>query len=113
MGNSHLHLIKEQKKSEEIMSNCNHWKQVDCDKFPDASMAKQCTGMRENCVLYVAKMIKINKKHDSCLSSANEAHKDAELNVHVKACDRELDESFYKVVDLYHEMLASHKINGH
>ena len=108
MGNSQLHLIEEAVKSVEITEGCKQWCKVDCDEIPDASMAKQCTERSEYCILYGAKMIKISRRHDNCISSANETLKGAERNEHVEACDKEFQESLYKVVDLYHGKLFSH-----
>ena len=108
MGNSHLHVVEEVLKCVEITENCKKWAKVDCNEIPDSSVAKQCTERNENCILYGAKMLKINRRHDTCISNANEANEGAERNERVEACNNEFQDSLYKVLDLYYEKLFSH-----
>jgi hypothetical protein len=93
------------------MKNCKNWGKVDCDEIPEASWAKQRNERTQNCVLYCAKIIKIGQKHESCMNSANQSPNQAERNERNKACDKELEASFYKFVDLYHEKLTNQKHN--
>ena len=50
-------------------------------------------------------MILINRKKNSCNSSAEEAYNPSDRADQFKACKKEYKESFTRLVDLYHEKL--------